>query len=316
MVRRAFTLVEVLVAIFIIMILIALLLPAVQSAREAARKVQCRNNLKQIGLALHNYANQHREHLPAWIPAAFDAAGKRYYGFGGNSLTWQQFSWRSTLLPCHEQQALYDRLTISRAPTDSGNQPILAQILPVYQCPSTEGYPRAIIGFGGGRLPRPSAAACDYSGSFGGQGGQFGGAPGVWSAANPESNWNSDVPDDSRFRDLVAPPRLSGIEDGLSNTLMVFEQAAKPNFIFDDDVQDLTPRQHGGWLTGEIGILDCWNGINRWNYSQFYSDHSGLAHILMCDGAVGVVRDGVSSQVLLALITRAGGEAVDVGTLR
>lgn len=310
------TLVELLAVIAVIGILVALLLPAVQAAREAARKVQCRNNLKQIGLALHNYANQHRDHLPAWIPAAFDGAGKRIYGFGGKGLYWQQFSWRAPLLPYHEQQALFSSLDFAEAPTAAVNRPALARLLTSYQCPSSDGYPRVIDSFGQGREPRPRASAVDYSGMFGGTGGQFGGLPGVWSAANPESDWNLDTPDESRFRELVAPPRLAAVEDGLSNTLIVFEQAGKPANFFYGEIREVGPGQTGAWLTGEWGWFDPSNGLNAWNYTQLYSGHPSMAHILMCDGSVRTVREGTSAEVLMAIISRAGGEAVDVNRLQ
>lgn len=311
--RRAFTLTELLVVIAVIAILIALLLPAVQAAREAARKVHCRNNLKQLGLALHNYANQHRDHLPAWIPAAFDGAGKPFAG-GSEVLYWRYFSWRSTILPFQEQGALYDGIDFSRPPTDSKNQPVLGHLLPIYQCPSTDGYPRMIDGFGEGAIPRPRAAALDYSGSrgFGGKGY----SPGVWSGTNSESDFNYDTPSVVRFREVIAPPRLASIEDGLSNTMLIFEQAAKP-VVIRDDQRDLTqPLTLGAWLTSEVGHFESSFGINQWNFWQIYSEHPGLSHILLCDGAVRAVGDGATPQFLDSLVTRAGGEVVDISKLQ
>ncbi|MFO0896408.1 MAG: DUF1559 domain-containing protein [Pirellulales bacterium] len=165
---RGLTLVELLVVIAVIGVLVALLLPAVQAAREAGRKVQCRNNLKQVGLALHVYAEANRQHLPAWTRTAFNQGGRRvpgYQDFAG----WQSFSWRSTLLPYHEQQALFDRLDFGKPPsaTDS-NRAVLATQLTIHQCPSTPGYLRVIPNIGEPAPPRgPPAAACDYVGSNG-----------------------------------------------------------------------------------------------------------------------------------------------------
>ncbi|MFO0897740.1 MAG: DUF1559 domain-containing protein [Pirellulales bacterium] len=313
--RVGFTLTEVLVAIFIIAILIALLLPAVQAAREAARKMQCRNNLKQVGLALHNYANQHREHLPAWISASFDAAGRRVSP--ALDIKWQQYSWRSTLLPFHEEQSLYDRLDLSRAPLDPKNQPILAHFLPIHQCPSTNGYPRMIDGFGTGSRPRPSAAALDYSGSFDPRG------AGAWSGINAETDWDNQLSSDVLIRAAVAPPRLANIEDGLSNTLLVFEQAAKPLRIETllnqpPERQELLlePFECGAWMTSEEGGIGWPEGFNLDNYYSLYSDHPGLVHILMCDGAVRVVRAGTSPHLIGSIMTRAGGEVVDISKLQ
>ncbi len=316
--RPGFTLVEVLVAILIIAILIALLLPAVQAAREAARKMQCRNNLRQIGLALHNYANQNRDHLPAWTPAGFNAAGKPLRTFEtADAFYWQRFSWRATLLPFHEQQALFDRLDFLQAPTAVTNQPVLAQVLPIYQCPSTRGYPRRVDEFGSGRPPKPIAGALDYSGYSGGHQGNLGGWSGVWSSVTHESNVNGDISGEVRFSETFAPPRLADIEDGLSNTLMVFEQTGKPESLGTVSWVTVAQSRHwGAWLTGETGWLDPYNGMNQWNMDELYSDHPGLAHILMCDGAVRVVREGTSTQVLLAIMSRAQGEVVDLSKLQ
>src|SRR5690349_14344227 len=97
--RQGLALVELLVVIFVIAILIALLLPAVQAARESARKVQCANNLKQLGLGVHNYASRHKEHLPA---------------FQTNKVV----SWAVTLLPYLEQQVLHTPLATGRPLAD------------------------------------------------------------------------------------------------------------------------------------------------------------------------------------------------------
>src|SRR6059036_1967376 len=106
--RSAFTLVELLVVIAIIGVLVALLLPAVQAAREAARRAQCSNNLKQLSLALHNYENTHNT-LP---PAGIDS---------------NQMSWTVLLLPFFEQQALYDQFNFNKGSWNSFNRITLVQ---------------------------------------------------------------------------------------------------------------------------------------------------------------------------------------------
>jgi prepilin-type N-terminal cleavage/methylation domain-containing protein/prepilin-type processing-associated H-X9-DG protein len=312
------TLVELLVVIAVIGVLVALLLPAVQAAREAARKIQCRNNLKQIGLALHNYANQHREHLPAWSPASFDAAGRPIRTFAAaNAFYWQRFSWRATLLPYHEQQPLHDRIDFANAPTSPINVTVLSQLLPLYQCPSTSGYPRRITEFGMGHAPKPAAAALDYAGNLGQLGGELFGQPGLWSAATAESNSAFDTPGALRFAEVFAPPRWANVEDGLANTLMVFEQVGRPETIARPPQQPVEQLPEvGAWLTGELGVFDPWNGMNQTNYDQLFSDHPGLVHILMCDGSVHVARNDTSPEVLIAITSRAGGEVVEVDKLR
>jgi prepilin-type processing-associated H-X9-DG protein len=80
--------------------------------------------------------------------------------------------------------------------------------------------------------------------------------------------------------------------------------------------QVVQPPDQGAWLTGELGGFDPWNGMNQRNFNELYSEHPGLAHILMCDGAVRVVREGTAPEVLLAIMSRAGGEVVDLSALR
>lgn len=153
--RRGFTLIELLVVIAIIAVLIALLLPAVQQAREAARRSQCQNNLKQMGLAVHNYIDVHNVIPPAQIagvPAATpNAAGELNQDVDGS------WSWAQQILPQLEQGNLYDALAVGKTPTvprDSANmtnindystaavntrERLLTTRIPVYICPSAGG---------------------------------------------------------------------------------------------------------------------------------------------------------------------------------
>ena len=108
--RRGFTLVELLVVIAIIAILIALLLPAVQAAREAARRIQCTNNIKQIALAFHNYADSHKRFPPGATPGA---PGQAIHGGPGNS-------WWVTVLPYIEQSGIYDLIDFVDVPLRPG----------------------------------------------------------------------------------------------------------------------------------------------------------------------------------------------------
>jgi prepilin-type N-terminal cleavage/methylation domain-containing protein len=131
---RGFTLVELLVVIAIIGILVAMLLPAVQSAREAARRMQCSNNLKQIGLALHNYHQAHGQFPPGvvWDPAS---------GSGGPMMA----TWVGLILPYFEQQNLaniarYDKPN-GGGPTNAWNPPYMGVSLPVMLCPSDSQQP-------------------------------------------------------------------------------------------------------------------------------------------------------------------------------
>ena len=127
--RRGFTLVELLVVIAIIGILVSLLLPAVQSAREAARRTQCSNNLKQIGVALHNYHDTHM---------SFPPGGLHHSGTGqsGSSTSWR-CSWLLLLLPMLEQQALYNEYDFNIRARDGGpNVAVVGTYINTLICPS------------------------------------------------------------------------------------------------------------------------------------------------------------------------------------
>lgn len=121
--RTGFTLVELLVVIAIIGILIALLLPAVQAAREAARRMKCQNNLKQIGLAMHNYHGAHRMFPPGRFVNPIDGQGRCFSAY-------------AHLLPFLEAASLYDLINFQANPEDAPNAPVLEQTIPFFLCPS------------------------------------------------------------------------------------------------------------------------------------------------------------------------------------
>lgn len=124
--RRRLSWIEVLVACSIIVTLIAFLMPPVRMSREAARRVQCRNNLRRIGLALHNYMDVYGGLPPAYTVAA---DGKRLH------------SWRTLILPFADNQALYDKIDLTKPWDDQANAAVFAASPHFYHCPATEGIP-------------------------------------------------------------------------------------------------------------------------------------------------------------------------------
>lgn len=196
--RPAFTLIELLVVIAIIAVLIALLVPAVQKVREAAARMTCTNNLKQIGLALHSYHNAEKKFPPGFTATA---------GPGGDvSPGW---GWAFYILPYVEQENLYRQVNQSQPVTSS---PVLNQRLQVYFCPSdiqTESFP--VYGPGGVTLPGVMAAPCSYAACVGGD---------ETEVTTGDSN--------GRFHGVFfrnSKTRLTDITDGTSTTILVAERA-------------------------------------------------------------------------------------------
>jgi prepilin-type N-terminal cleavage/methylation domain-containing protein/prepilin-type processing-associated H-X9-DG protein len=216
---RGFTLIELLIVIAIIGILVALLLPAVQAAREAARRMSCGNNLKQIGVAVHLYHDSYQQ-LPV---------GSYTTGPCCNSPTYA--TWTIAILPFLEQQALYDSYNHNVPNHDSANENVVATLIEVYTCPTDvhtnetvnpESGPGAAILYAPGSYRAVSGATLAQNGD------QFFDNPNVAGAASGASpQWAGAM--------HVARPSLSGdsfglnweslssIKDGTSSTLLVSE---------------------------------------------------------------------------------------------
>lgn len=126
--RSGFTLIELLVVISIIAILIALLLPAVQQAREAARRAKCKNNLKQIGVALHNYAETH-----SCFPINYGTT------YNTNDVNGRSFSWMTMILPFIEQDPLYKTIRFDQHMNSPANLAASNTVIQGYLCPSDPG---------------------------------------------------------------------------------------------------------------------------------------------------------------------------------
>ncbi len=141
--RSAFTLIELLVVIAIIGILIALLLPAVQAAREAARRIQCTNHMKQVGVALHNHEND-KKRFPASMTGYSPLPRK-----GGGGKQWTGFTAQTQLLPYLEEMELYDRIDFTNRWLSFINQNVAKSAVPVYTCPSDNSLGRVYTTNGG-----------------------------------------------------------------------------------------------------------------------------------------------------------------------
>jgi prepilin-type N-terminal cleavage/methylation domain-containing protein/prepilin-type processing-associated H-X9-DG protein len=216
--RSGFTLVELLVVIAIIGILIALLLPAVQAAREAARRSQCSNNLKQIGLALHNYNDTYGSLPPAWVLSR-----------GGNAPPsgddYTQWGWGAMILPYIEQESVHKAIDVgdthlAEAVTIGASLSVMQQRLEAYRCPSDVGPDlqesfRYLWDTGG-------------SGQFYTATSNYVGAHGSWSARYQPVLTNTQRDEVGAFQGNLGV-QFAAIRDGTSNTIAVGERAYEYN---------------------------------------------------------------------------------------
>lgn len=315
--RRGFTLIELLVVIAIIAVLIALLLPAVQSAREAARRAQCANNLKQIGIAFHNYLDVHHGFPPTAVTLARTSAAPN---------TQMQGGWCVQILPFMEQPAVYGAYNFDVGWYVDENQTAVRTVISTYVCPSTP-RPTNPINYvprysGTTATPDPTlyAAAGDYFTAR--------------SYVDPFGVPSSQMVEHTGALDQREFTPLSAITDGLSNTLLAYECAGKPNyyrkggklgFTFPQpSSKNATDRQwfHGPWasymnmrivsFTGDQYeydgpcVINCHNG---WN--GVYSFHPGGVNALSCDGSVRFLKETTAKSVIKSYVSRAGGEILD-----
>jgi prepilin-type N-terminal cleavage/methylation domain-containing protein/prepilin-type processing-associated H-X9-DG protein len=292
--RKAFTLIELLVVIAIIAVLIALLLAAVQKVRAAANRMACTNNLKQLGLALHNFHDSHRKFPPGQVKGPLPEAGV----FNAANHGWGAF-----ILPFIEHQPLFSRYHWDLNVTDPVNRPVGATQLQIFQCPSAE--PNRFFTAG----PSGMGACGDY-------------APTWCFSTKAESKCEIDPLEN--YQGVLQPnhmTRLSEITDGTSQTILLTEDAGRPRlWRIGKSGPDQTV-EGGPWVAVNSGIIllgstadgtmrpgPC--AINCTNKGEVYSFHPGGANAVFADGSVHFLRANMTINVLAALITRAGGEVV------
>jgi prepilin-type N-terminal cleavage/methylation domain-containing protein len=291
----AFTLIELLVAIAIIAILIALLLPAVQYAREAARRTQCKNNLKQIGLALHNYHSALGVFPPAYIAADLTDPENTAPGWG----------WTSMLLPYLDQGPVYNRCNFDLPIEHPTNITVQGERLSLFMCPTdTMAHPFDVTDDSGGILAS-QVATNSYAACFG-SGGEIGKSPDL---GNGFFFRNSSL----RVRDIV---------DGTNSTIAIGERsAALSQNAWVGAVAFGVSRVTAGAPVYSVAVEEAPVQVLAHTGSHalddpesdpddFFSLHKGGVHFLMGDGAVRFLKSTVDFDVLHALSTRAGRESL------
>lgn len=301
--RQGFTLIELLVVIAIIAILIALLLPAVQQAREAARRTSCKNNLKQLALATHNFEETYGE-----LPYAV-----RDREEGDDSGTWA--TGHIQILPFIENDNIASRWdpeeprnsTVDNDGDGWTNARLQQEVIPTFLCPTMVLPPGPLYG-SENRAPTSylwSAGTYDtallhYAAYYGVD------EPAYDGMIVPIKTEGTPGPNHRK------PTKMRDVTDGMSNTFLMGETDFSPDGKVTTDIA-------GIWAYGYIGY--SWgtthNGLNRHDhastvYGAFRSQHIGGVNFAYGDGSIRFVSENIHPDVYEALATRAGGEVVEV----
>jgi prepilin-type N-terminal cleavage/methylation domain-containing protein/prepilin-type processing-associated H-X9-DG protein len=296
--RTAFTLIELLVVIAIVAVLIGLLLPAVQKLREAANRMKCSDNLKQLGLALHSFENTRGKFPPGNVQGPLleaDVSEPVTHG------------WAPYILPFIELQQLWNLYHWDVQLYDPPNQPVATTKLKLFQCPSAPEQDRfmtfAVYSWGG------MGACGDYAPAF---------------RVDPVLVQQGWIPQPGDISGALEPnhmTRVSEITDGTSSTILLTEVAGRPRQWRAGQPGPDQIISGGPWDGYHTGISLQGSGfdgttqpgpcaINCTNAHEVYSFHPGGANALFADGSVHFLNAQITLPVLAALVTRAGGEIV------
>ena len=325
--RRGFTLIELLVVISIIAVLIGLLLPAVQKVRQAAARIKCANNLKQLGLACHSYEGV-RGALP---PASINSPGSSQVGSlqdflidgatagSTNPNDYGRGSFLVIILPYIEQTAVASGYNVRENWNSVNNQPRTGNRVPTFECPSvpTDHFTASPpTGWVFERKP----ATSDYAAVTSADDTTFGATKGT-NLKNPGDPGKRAILTANKFTKLVEIP------DGLSNTLLLAECGARPQVWRAGALVSSTGSTNGAWgyYANDLKIdgslpdgtsssgADATCPMNCRNESEIYSFHSGGSMVVMGDGSTRFLRETISLRTLIVLTTRGGDDIVDPG---
>jgi prepilin-type N-terminal cleavage/methylation domain-containing protein/prepilin-type processing-associated H-X9-DG protein len=290
--RRGFTLIELLVVIAIIAILIALLVPAVQKARESAARTQCTNNLKQLGLGLHNFHDVNK----GFPPALQNTAG---------GVTRPENGWTYYVLPYIEMEPLFKRIQFNvdwdnPAVNDADPDGVNQQFITIFVCPSAPS----------GREASRHRKILDY--------------PAITQITRPNPYATNLPPSDSTYIGVLGHNirrRLTDITDGTSNTLLLAESAGR-NQLWRMGKFISASGTTGAWANPSTQIVvsgfnpptatipgAC--AVNCTNANEVYSFHTSGAMGLFADGSVRMLSSSMSINTLIAITTRCIGEVVN-----
>ncbi len=294
--RNGFTLIELLVVIAIIGLLVALLLPAVQQAREASRRMSCRNNLKQTGLAMHNYEASYLVLPPRRILSKGNVRG-----------------WGPSILPYIDQANLQGLYHFDKDFYAPENAAVIQTPLAIFMCPSAPG-PRVVTVIQSGVTS--AGIAGDYFGPNSFSSTQYG---------NPSLSGNNQI---TGLDDLPRVRRFRDFQDGTTNSMLVTEQAGRADYYIRGVKQPTNAglsqaTSWGSWpsyqvfqvqVFGSDGVTKDGPGgtctVNCNNSQGVYSFHPGGANTALADGSVRLLGENIDANLLFALVTINGGEVI------
>jgi prepilin-type N-terminal cleavage/methylation domain-containing protein len=313
--RQGFTLIELLVVIAIIAILIGLLLPAVQKVREAAARMSCSNNLKQLGLGLHNYSSTNGYFPPGALRSPATGNVSTFYQKFGVTKNGIRHSWSVFVLPYMEQDALYKQYNMNEDWASAANDAVRATPLKMWTCPSNPGgarvFTRSVVtpNVTGSPTRSVSVASGDYAPNNG------------YDTALETAGLVDVCPNRNGVLDVNQALSIPEIRDGTSNCLLLSEDAGRPDRWQAGVMTVVNGQLDGGWadhdneyVTHGFNAAGTANPgpchTNCTNNNEVYSFHTGGANHVFGDGSVRFIRSSMDIRQFVKLLTFAGQDIV------
>ncbi len=292
--RAGFTLIELLVVIAIIGVLVALILPAVNQAREAANRAKCINNMKQLGLAAMQYHDAYGNFPAGWYCNDYDLNCTACVASGSVSCMWNGMT---GLFLKMEQDNLYNALNFECHSNDPQNVTFVRFTVDVLICPSNKR--QAPTAGATGKAPVSRFGFSDYRGNM---------AAGIMSNCPNDTIKNAAdcVIFDNGMTFMNSQISLADVTDGTSNTMLLGEAIQG---TWAEATSCCVRTAMDRYINKPFRSIDG-NGNAFNNYNYWMSKHPGMVNFLRCDGSVGQVTNTIKRDVLIKMMTRAGGEAI------